>query len=88
VFVELRRPSPDVPDRLGGLEGVTDVQVRGEGQYEVACGVGLDRREEIARAAVQKDWGLVELRPVGMSLEEIFLRLTTHEQEEEAEEAA
>lgn len=88
VFVELRRPSPDVSERLRRLEGVTDVEIKGEGQYEVACTVGLDRREEIARAAVQEDWGLLELRPVGMSLEEIFLRLTTHEGDQEVEEAA
>jgi ABC-2 type transport system ATP-binding protein len=88
VFVQLQRPSPDVSERLRRLDGVTDVQVRGEGQYEVVCTEGTDRREEIARASVQEDWGLVELRPVGMSLEEIFLQLTTHEQDQEVEEAA
>ena len=30
-------------------------------------------------------WGLIELRPMRMSLEEIFLQLTTEEQPEEAQ---
>jgi ABC-2 type transport system ATP-binding protein len=40
----------------------------------------VDRREEIAAAAVQSGWGLLELRPVVMSLEDIFLKLTTKEE--------
>jgi ABC-2 type transport system ATP-binding protein len=79
VFVQVRDPAPDAPDRLRQLDGVAEVQVRGEGQYEVGCSVELDRREEIASLVVQEGWGLLELRPIGMSLEEIFLRLTTHE---------
>jgi biotin operon repressor BirA-like protein len=38
-----------------------------------------DRRREVARMVVTSDWGLVELRPSRLSLEEIFLQLTTDE---------
>lgn len=87
VFVQVRDPSPDAPDRLRQLDGVAEVQVRGDGQYEVGCSLDLDRREEIASLVVQEGWGLLELRPIGMSLEEIFLRLTTHEDGQAVEEA-
>ena len=40
----------------------------------------------MASLAVQRGWGLLELRPMGMSLEEIFLKLTGVEEEEQAEE--
>ena len=40
---------------------------------------GLDIRRELARAVVGAGWGLLELRPMRMSLEEIFLSLTTEE---------
>jgi hypothetical protein len=33
---------------------------------------------------VTRGWGLLELRPMRMSLEEIFLQVTTEEQPEEA----
>ena len=36
-------------------------------------------RREVAAAIVRGGWGLLELRPVRMSLEEIFLSLTTEE---------
>ena len=40
---------------------------------------GRDVRRELARAVVGSGWGLLELRPMRMSLEEIFLSLTTEE---------
>jgi ABC-2 type transport system ATP-binding protein len=36
-------------------------------------------RRDLARAVVGAGWGLLELRPTRMSLEEIFLSLTTDE---------
>jgi len=36
-------------------------------------------RRDLARAVVTSGWGLLELRPMRMSLEEIFLSLTTED---------
>ena len=36
-------------------------------------------RREVASAIVRGGWGLLELRPMRMSLEDIFLSLTTDE---------
>ena len=36
----------------------------------------LDVRPEVAKAVIEAGYDLLELRPVGMSLEEIFLELT------------
>lgn len=47
--------------------------------YELESAQGHDLRREIARAVVSAGWGLLELRPLRMSLEEIFLSLTTEE---------
>ncbi len=44
---------------------------------------GSDLREEIARAIVSRGWGLLKMDVVAMSLEEIFLKLTIHEDLEE-----
>jgi ABC-2 type transport system ATP-binding protein len=46
----------------------------------VACDANADLREDIARVVVEGGWGLLEMRPVGMSLEEVFLQLTTSEE--------
>jgi len=47
--------------------------------FEVDSERGHDVRREIANTVVANGWGLLELRPVRMSLEEIFLHLTTEE---------
>jgi ABC-2 type transport system ATP-binding protein len=47
--------------------------------YEVASEQGHDIRRDLARAIVSNGWGLLELRPMRMSLEEVFLSLTTED---------
>jgi gliding motility-associated transport system ATP-binding protein len=54
--------------------------------YEVSTESGRDVRKDLARAVVSRNWGLLELRPSRMSLEEIFLSLTTEEKPAEKEE--
>jgi ABC-2 type transport system ATP-binding protein len=58
-----------VADRHGSLVG-----------YEIEAEAQRDVRRDVARAVVDRGWGLLELRPMRMSLEEIFLQLTTEEQ--------
>lgn len=41
-----------------------------------------DLRREVSRLIVERGWGLLELRPADMSLEEIFVRLVTKEAQE------
>ena len=47
---------------------------------------GRDIRRELAQAIVGSGWGLLELRPMRVSLEEIFLSLTTEENSAQAAE--
>jgi ABC-2 type transport system ATP-binding protein len=42
---------------------------------------GQDVRPEVARVVVNQGYDLLEMRPIGMSLEEIFLQLTRDEPE-------
>ena len=51
----------------------------GSGAFEVEAAAGADVRAEVARAVVAKGLDLVGLTQAGMSLEEIFLHLTTSE---------
>jgi ABC-2 type transport system ATP-binding protein len=78
--LQVRRPAEEIVARLKEIPGVVNVESKADGCYEVACALDVDRREEIAAAAGQGGWGLLELRPVVMSLEEIFLKLTTKEE--------
>ncbi|OLB64381.1 MAG: hypothetical protein AUH96_09755 [Nitrospirae bacterium 13_2_20CM_2_61_4] len=55
--------------------------MRQEGHtFLVETELGRDLREDLGRVAVQNDWGLLELKLVAMTLEDVFLRLTQHEE--------
>ena len=49
------------------------------GAFEVESERGTDVRRDLAREIVNRGWGLLELRPMRMSLEEVFLQVTTEE---------
>jgi ABC-2 type transport system ATP-binding protein len=82
VRLEVRGPE-GLEARLKTLPGVLGVS-RGEPRegsqvLTVDGEMNRDIRESIAAAVVQGGWGLLEMNSVGMSLEDIFLRLTTEE---------
>ena len=52
--------------------------------YEIQSERGHDIRRDLSKAVVTNGWGLLELRPMRMSLEEIFLSLTTEDAAEDA----
>ena len=47
--------------------------------FEIDTETGHDVRRELAAAVVGRGWGLLEMRPMRMSLEEIFLHVTTED---------
>src|SRR5881397_2031200 len=84
VSLTLKRATPDVPERLLALPGVLSVRQEGH-TFLVETELGRDLREDLGRVAVQNDWGLLELKLVAMTLEDVFLRLTQHEEGVEAQ---
>jgi ABC-2 type transport system ATP-binding protein len=83
MYVQVDGAGDEAGPALTTVEGVTRVaEVDRTGAmvgYEVESEPGRDIRRDLARAVVGAGWGLLELRPVRMSLEEIFLQLTTEE---------
>jgi ABC-2 type transport system ATP-binding protein len=79
LHVEARGQAAAVEETLRSVAGVTAVRpARGPaGVYEVESEGGRDIRAEVARAVVGRGHDLLGLTQVGMSLEEIFLQLTT-----------
>jgi ABC-2 type transport system ATP-binding protein len=79
VLLQVGNPTGEVSTVLGNVEDVLEVQSGDEGRYEVICAPNVDRRPQLAQVIVEQGWDLLELRTVGMSLEDIFMRLTTDE---------
>ncbi len=65
----------------GPFPAIQDVtfDVRKTVHVEPGVESGTDIRDEISKAVISSGWSLLSLQTVGMSLEEIFLKLTTHE---------
>jgi ABC-2 type transport system ATP-binding protein len=88
MYVQVDTGGADAGQALAAIPGVTRVaasETRGTVVgYEVESDRGTDIRRELARIIVNRGWGLLELRPMRMSLEEIFLQVTTEERPTEA----
>ena len=86
VHLQVAKPAPDIAPELEKILGVLSVNAKNAetGEYEIETNLGTDRRADIAAMAVQRGWGVLELRPVSMSLEDVFLKLTTVETTETA----
>ena len=83
MYIQVDAEGADASDALQRVAGVTRLAEsdRRDGivGYEIESERGRDVRRDLARTVVGSGWGLLELRPLRMSLEEIFLSLTTEE---------
>ena len=81
--VDVRGEPAAVETALRAVPGVIEVHPRsgdaGSHAFEVETESGRDARAEVARTLVGQGFDLLGLQQVGMSLEEIFLHLTTTE---------
>jgi ABC-2 type transport system ATP-binding protein len=80
--------SQDVQAAVAGVRGVSRVEAEPAISPTVTALLveshdRVDTRRELARAVVERGWGLLELHSVEMSLEDIFLQLVTEEPQAE-----
>jgi ABC-2 type transport system ATP-binding protein len=87
MFVQAAGPADDIQRALQAVPGVVRAGVGdvrdGATTFEVDSEKGTDIRAGLANAIVRGGWSLLELRPMRMSLEDIFLSLTTEERDED-----
>ncbi len=81
IFVEIDAPVEDARQHLSQFAGVSSVESKPRSGDSAASFIVMTEQDRDVRAAlassiVQRGWGLVELRSVAFSLEEIFLTLT------------
>jgi ABC-2 type transport system ATP-binding protein len=76
VSMRVRGEADGLAKVVQKVKGVRTVRSVSDGSLEFQFAPGQDVRPEVARAVVGAGYELLELRPVGMSLEEIFLELT------------
>ena len=79
VSVQVMGEGAGLAEVVRKSRGVETVVEKSAGQVEFLTRPGMDSRPEVAREIVKAGYDLMEIRAVGMSLEEIFLELTTDE---------
>ena len=83
--VEIQGPEAAVVETLEKIRGIIQVSpIRQDGDvivYQVQARQGLDLRPTVSRSIISNGWSLLNLQLVNMSLEEIFLKLTTTEED-------
>jgi len=94
VQVQVEGPPELVAQSLRALPGVQRVESRGAADgastFVLEAERARDVRREIAQLAAQQRWGLLELKALDLSLEDVFIRIVAGEEHEEtmADEAA
>jgi len=86
IQVEIGDKGVDASSVLREIPGVVKVEKIGEGLYELTCESDEEVSPLVAQKVVSMGWPLIELKKVRLSLEDIFLHLTTEENNEESEE--
>ncbi len=82
VRLQVLNAPEDALAHLRALPAVTGASTSGRGVFDVSLDApedGQDPRTALASLAVTQQWGLIDMRTLSMSLEDIFLQLTTTE---------
>jgi ABC-2 type transport system ATP-binding protein len=78
-MLRVRGEADDLIETIRKIKGITSVQPKEDGVLEFQFAPGQDVRANVARTTVEEGFDLLEMRPIGMSLEDIFLQLTREE---------
>ena len=79
VSITLNTPPADAEEQLAMLPGVLSVHPEDSNRFLIETDLGRDLRDDLARFVVNHHWGLLELKLVTITLEDVFLRLTQEE---------
>jgi ABC-2 type transport system ATP-binding protein len=76
VILRVRGDADELPAKISKVKGVRDVEAKPDGSVEFEFLAGHDVRPQVAKAVIHAGYDLLEMRAIGLSLEEIFLELT------------
>lgn len=79
LSLTVRNPEGNVLEELKKLDQVISTTKGEDNQYFIECKLRSNLQDDIAKLALTNQWGIVELKPVSMTLEDIFLKLTLEE---------
>ena len=79
LYFKVRSSEEDIKEKIESIDNISRVSSSAPGEYVIVPSNGVDIREDLTKAAVNNNWGLLELRPLTHTLEEIFLKVISSE---------
>jgi ABC-2 type transport system ATP-binding protein len=81
ISAHVAGPKKEVMASIRGIPGAVSITAQGKGIPAVPYIVESTRdiREELAKKVVKNGWGLLELKPERVTLEDVFMQLVTEE---------
>jgi len=76
IIVKLRKGGEEVASQLNKIPGVEKIS-RENNEFKIEWSQGRDLRDIITKFIVEKELGLVEMRPVAMNIEDLYLRIVS-----------
>ena len=85
IMLKAEGPVSDIINTISRLSGITTIDRKKldsekNGFYEIEIEENADVINEIAKSVYENNWKLKEIRPVDMTLEEIFIKVVTEEE--------
>ena len=80
-LLKIRQKSNKTIEKLRMLNKVNTVTEQETSQFTIDCEPQANIQDEIAKLALENNWGIVELKPASITLEDVFLKLTLEENE-------
>ena len=81
LLLKLRHSNNETIGKLRTLKRVNAVIEDQTGQFTIDCDPQANIQDNIAQLSIDNSWGIIELKPASVTLEEIFLKLTVEENE-------
>ncbi len=83
IRLEVQGPADEVTKSLRQIRGITSVKMVDERHHVAEYPVNQDLRSKITETITKGGWSLLSMESLEMSLEDVFLKLTTEEDEED-----
>ena len=81
LLLKLRHSNNETAEKIRTLKRVLTVIEDQTGQFTIDCDPQANIQDNIAQLSIDNNWGIIELKPASVTLEEIFLKLTVEESE-------
>lgn len=79
LLLRVRGEGDGIKDKIMTVKGVSSVRSGPPGEFVVTHAEGMEIRDELVKLVVENDLGLLELRPLVNTLEEIFMKAISSE---------